>query len=385
MRHRRKLTAAACACVAALIAVPGAASEAVTESITRFAHDIESSLNACDTELFDSSISWGVLLDRGTGDLDVSEEVRRQFANGVARGFVLGDEICKTIQQSGSYVLLRVREVDGEHRALFRVVGESGLNYHDLLLSETDDGSVEIHDMFIYSLGEWVSQTARRGFLPLAAQLEKGSLERMEPGENLYLENIPNILKMQSHYQTGDFEDALAVFYAMPDELKKNRNILMVRFAVAVQVGGVEYDAAMLDLKNTFPGDPSLDLVLIDHYFNGREYDQALEIVDRIDRSVGGDPYLEFMRANVLYAGGRTSKARKAARRAIELEPDLQDPYWTLVTISLDENDYVETARLLGQIEGRLGITIGDLSLVSEYSEFLESDAYATWAADRWE
>jgi tetratricopeptide (TPR) repeat protein len=387
MRDRRAFTALACACVAALIAssVATHAADAIPEKITTLARDLESSLNACDTELFDSSISWSALLSRGTADLDVSEEVRTEFARGIARGFVLGEEICKTVQDSGSYVLLSVRQVDREHRALFRIVGENGLNYHDLLLSESDDGRVEIHDMFIYSLGEWVSQTARRGFLPLAAQLKKGSLDRVEPGENLYLDNIPNILKMQSYYQSEEFDDALAVFYAMPDELKQNRNILMVRFAVAAQVGGVEYDAAMLDLKNTFPGDPSLDLVLIDHYFNRREYDQALRIVDRIDRNVGGDPYLDFMRANVLFAGGRTTEARKAARRAIEHEPELQDPYWTLVTISLDEKEFVETARLLDQIEGQLGIIIGDLSMVPEYAEFMKSDAYTAWEADRWE
>jgi hypothetical protein len=387
MHGRRKLSTAACACAVALIVgfagTLAWATAAMPASYTSFARDLERSLGSCDTTLFDSSISWNDLLDRGTGDLQVSETVRREFTNGVARGFVLGDEICKTVQESGSYVLLDVREVDGAPRALFRVVGDSGLNYHDLLLSESEDGTVAIVDMFIYSLGEWVSQTARRGFLPLAAQLGQDSLTPMKPGENQYLDNIPNILKMQAHYQQGSFDDALAVFYSMPDELKKNRNILMIRFAIAVQVGGEEYNAAMLDLKNTFPDDPSLDLVLIDHYFNKKQYSEALKIVDRIDRSVGGDPYLDFMRANVLYADGRKSEARKAARRAIEHEPGLEDPYWTLVTISLDEKDFVETARLLGEIENRHGIVIGDLSLIPEYSEFLESAAYDSWVGTR--
>jgi len=388
MRDRHRLSAAACACAVALFAgTAGAATSepdtSVPQAIPAFARSLEGTLNACDPSLLDSSIAWDVLVDRGTADLQVPQAIRAEFATGVARGFVLGEEICKTIRESGSYVLLSVRAVEGEPRALFRIVSESGLNYHDLLLDEADDGSVRILDLFIYSLGEWVSQTARRGFLPLVAQLEKGSLERMKRGENLYLDNVPNILKMQHHYQQGQFREALDVFRAFPDELKKNRNILMVRFAVAVQLGGEEYDQAMLDLKTAFPDDPSLDLVLIDHYFNARQFDEALRIVDRIDRSVGGDPYLDFMRANVLYAGGRRSEARAAARRAVEREPGLEDPYWTLVTISLDEKDFGETARLLDEIETELGLVVGDLKLIPEYSEFLESDAYDAWAASR--
>jgi len=388
MRDRHRLSAAACACAVALIA--GTASAAtpeagtsVPETALAFARSLETSLNACDSSLFDSSIAWDALVDRGTADLEVPETVRAEFATGIARGFVLGDEICKAIRESGSYVLLNVRAVEGEPRALFRIVSESGLNYHDLLLSEADDGSVRILDLFIYSLGEWVSQTARRGFLPLVAQLENGSLDRMKKGDNLYLDNVPNILKMQHHYQQGEFRKALDLFRAFPDELKNNRNILMVRFAVAVQLGGEEYDQAMLDLKTAFPDDPSLDLVLIDHYFNARQFDEALRIVDRIDRSVGGDPYLDFMRANVLYAGGRRSEARAAARRAVEREPGLEDPYWTLVTISLDERDFGETAKLLDEIETSLGLVVGDLTRIPEYSEFLESDAYDAWAASR--
>jgi tetratricopeptide (TPR) repeat protein len=385
MRYRDPFATAVCACAVALIAATSLAAmdASVPEEARAFAAKLETTLNACDSSLFDSSIAWEALVARGTADLEVPEPVRTEFAGGLARGFTLGDEICKTISESGSYTLLNVRAVDGEPRALFRAVGENGLNYHDLLLDVSGDGSVRITDLFIYSLGEWVSQTARRGFLPLVAQLEHGSLARMKKGENLYLDNVPKILKIQNHYQQEEYTEALAVFRSLPDELKSNRNILMLRFAVAVQLGGEEYDKAMLDLKTAFPDDPSLDLVLLDHYFNARQFDEALRIVDRIDRGVGGDPYLDFMRANLLYAAGRKSEARAAARRAVEREPGLEDPYWTLVTISLDDKDFGETAKLLDEIETALGLAIGDLSQIPEYSEFLESDAYDAWAASR--
>jgi len=377
-----------CACVlvvamAAVVPVVGDDGEAVPEAMVAFARDIESSLSACDTALFESSVDFEALLLRGTADLGIPHELRAELVGGVARGFVLAEEICKAVQRSGSYDLLKVRRVEGEPRALFRIVSDSGFNYHELLLATTADGEVAIIDLYVLSLGEWVSQTARRGFLPFLAQLETGSLDRMDQGENLFVDNLSSILSMQQRYRQGDFEGAIEVFDSMPEELKKHRNILMTRFAIALEIGGEAYDAAMLDLKNNFPGDPGLDLVLVDYYFNEGRFDRALEIVDRIDRWVGGDPYLDFMRASVLYADGKPAAARTAARRAIEREPGMEDPYWTLVSISLDEADFVETARLLGEIEGTLGIAIGDLSTIPEYSSFLESEAYGTWIATR--
>jgi tetratricopeptide (TPR) repeat protein len=367
----------------ALVPARGDGSETVPEAMVAFARDIETSLSSCETALFESSVDFDALLTRGTADLQIPDEVRGELVIGVARGFVLGDEICKAVQSSGRYDLLRVRRVEGEPRALFRIVSNSGFNYHDLLLSNTDQGGVAIVDLYVLSLGEWVSRTARRGFLPFVARLEEKAPDRFEPGESLFVENLPSILSMQQHYRQGDFEGALEVFDSMPDDLKKHRNILMTRLAIALEVGGEAYDAAMRDLKTNFPGDPGLDLVLVDHYFNEGQFARTLEILARIDRWVGGDPYLDFVRANVLYADGRPSEARDAARRAIEREPGLEDPYWTLVTISLDQGDFAETAKLLSEIEGELGIVVGDLSEIPEYAQFVKSEAYTTWLTTR--
>ena len=62
--------------------------------------------------------------------------------------------------------------------------------------------------------------------------------------------------------------------------------------------------------------------------------------------------------------------------RAIAAEPTLEDPYWTLVQISLDEKKFDETARLLTRIEKTFGLTLGDLTDVDVYAEFVKSAEY---------
>jgi tetratricopeptide (TPR) repeat protein len=238
-------------------------------------------------------------------------------------------------------------------------------------------------DIYVYSSGEWFSQLIRRGFLPFASGAGGRSPDGIEDGESLYLENLQNILKMTELYRAGNYKDALATFDGLPGKLKRNRNILMQRFAIAVGAGGAEYDTAMHDLKTAFPDDPSLGLVLIDYHFNRGEYDQSLELIARLNEAVGGDPYLNFLRASVLFAAGRLDEAKLAARRAIEAEPALADPYWALLTISLQQKEFAETARLLTEIETALEVEFEDLSGFPDYREFVASEAYTSWVAER--
>jgi tetratricopeptide (TPR) repeat protein len=269
-----------------------------------------------------------------------------------------------------------MREVRGEPRLLFRLIGASGVNYHEYLL----DRAGRIVDVYPHSNGEWLSQTVRRGFLPVVAQSQKGPLGT---ADDLYLRNLPSILEMVRLFKEESYDRALAVFHGLPAEVKAHRTILMQRLAIALRVSEEEYDAALTDLQAAFPDDPSLGLVLIDYHVNRGDHERALQMVDRLDRDIGGDPYLDFLRANLLFQAGRANEAKRVARRAIEAEPGLEDPYWTLVTISLHEEDYPETARLLTEIETGLGLTLRNLEEIPEYRGFVRSGAYAKWVAGR--
>ena len=376
-----------CSCVAVLVvglslATSQASSpepRAGLESAKGLMSELEAALSApCDPSLFASSIDFDRLVRRGIEDLEAAEPIKQKFTEGIEQGFDLASAICNDVNAGGSYTLLSLREIDGRPQALFRLISVDGVNYHDLLLERGD--RLQIVDVFVHSNGEWISQLVRRGFLPVAARFGGGTKDENQDADTLYLDNVQTILTMIQHYREGRYEEALDVFHSLPAELKTNRNILMQRFAIAVKVGGKPYDAAMADLKTAFPDDPSLGLVLIDYHFNRGEYEKSLEIIDRLDRQLGGDPYLDFFRANVFYVAGRLDKAKKAARRAIKAEPTLEDPYWTLVTISLDEKQFTETARLLTEIETALGLLLGDLGGVPEYEEFVRSDVYAAWA-----
>ncbi len=68
----------------------------------------------------------------------------------------------ETVGAGGHIKLLRVNEMDGGPRALYRLAGDEGLNYHDVVLALTDRGRVAVVDAYVYDTGEMMSAALRR-------------------------------------------------------------------------------------------------------------------------------------------------------------------------------------------------------------------------------
>jgi predicted Zn-dependent protease len=110
--------------------------------------------------------------------------------------------------------------------------------------------------------------------------------------------------------------------------------VLVAYVAASAYLGEAQYQSAIDALRRAYPNDASLDLMLLDGYFMKKRYDEALQAVDRIDRSLGGDPYLDVMRANMLLAKGDVDGAYRFATRAVEREPSLSEAQLVLDDIA---------------------------------------------------
>jgi len=88
------------------------------------------------------------------------------------------------------------------------------------------------------------------------------------------------------------------------------------------------------------------------------------------------------MRANVLCKQNRLQAARAAVERAVRVEPDLPDAYYSGIGVSLAERKFDEVARHLTKLE-ELGEELMDPTEVPEYAPFVESPEYAEWMKSR--
>ena len=142
---------------------------------------------------------------------------------------------------------------------------------------------------------------------------------------------------------------------------------------------GKQYDEAVRAYRKEFPHELNLDLIMIDAYFEHKLFDRVLACIDGLDRSVGGDPYLDAFRANTHLKQGDLDAARRCREKAIEAEPDSPMGYLCLLTISLRQRKFAETSRLLTIVRDKFPQRMPKPEAEIAYTEYVRSRYYRTW------
>jgi hypothetical protein len=356
------------------------------EECRDFAAAFEKAANGRDSARLDALIDWGAIYERAAATVPGPDEARRRFVRrGPARPSLLAREIIEVVGKNGRCKLLRLRTEADQPHALFRLAQTAqtgGLNYYDLTLIRRG-GEVRAIDVFVYARGEGLTHSVRRAcLLEVAAQAPDG-LDDLSKTDREFIRNRARVQEMQDATARGDYRAALQSYDGLPPALKQDKMILAMRLRAAAGLDEDRYVAALADFGKYHPNDVCLDLLSVDYFTLQKRFGAALEALERLDRSVGGDPLLNGQRADIHLGAGDLKKARRFAQKAIEEEPDLQAAYWVLVTVSLKEKKFDETVRLLDTLAGKFALRFGDFTKAAEYADFVKSPQYRQWLQRR--
>jgi hypothetical protein len=331
-------------------------------------------------------IDWDAILKKATAGFGNSadvEQARAAFVAGVLdttrESGGLASQVSSAVEQGGSYRLLRIHRVNGEPRALFRLLlpEAGGVNYHDLAFTRDASRKLRISDIHLALSGEFLSDTLRRAWLPVVAKVSGVELNARDAA---YIERLDDLTRMVEEAGQKHDDEALAIFRGLPPVLQADKNILLIRLQAAQRVSEAEYSQAIADLARQYPQDSCVDLHTIDGHLLLGHFAPALASVDKLEQAVGGDPYLHVLRSGIHYQAGDLPAAEAAARKAIAEEPTLEDAYWQVATFSLDTKKFHTTVEMLDLLQKRFGIELEDLTKVPEYAEFVKSPQYRKWA-----
>lgn len=341
---------------------------------------MEASVMEDDGTWLDAALDKTLLCDRILKDLPADDKFKTSVRNSMKTAIKFGTEIAGAVQNAGAtYKFLRIRTVNGQTRALFRLVhGDGGLNYHEFLLEKGADGQPHPTDVFIAVSGEWISESLRRQYLMLLSS-QPGFLAKLAGKENEYAKALPKIKEMGLLNKQQKGAESLKIYDALPESVRGEKFVLLARYQAAALLGGPPLQEAIKAYRQKFPDDPSLPLLSFAPQLESKEFKAAMESIEKIDRAVGGDPFLECKRAEVHLESGAPDKAREAALKAIEREKTLNDGYWMMVTISLREKKFADTSTWLTRIEKELKIEIEDLTKIDVYAEYVKSPEHAAW------
>ena len=270
-------------------------------------------------------IDWDTLLDRATAGTDGEERSRKAFIRGAKQSAetTYMQQLAMLVSQGGELALLRIRGDEHERRALLRMITpNNGVTYNDMLLTKDAAGVVRAVDIYSYASGEYVSAPVRRLYMQAVAS-EPTLMGKLAGKKNEMVSKALMFQELTQKTLSGQYQEVVDLFKRMSPDMQHEKNVLVAYVSASAHLGEEQYTAAMDELRKAFPNDPGIDLMLVDGFILRKHYDEAIQAIDRIDKSLGGDPFLDVLRSNIYMAKGDDHAARSSARRAAEREPSL--------------------------------------------------------------
>lgn len=364
-----------------------AADDPKTQTLKRFAAELSTAIQEQDAARFDALLNLDAMLDTAMrnvpADAEVADGFRTGFIDGARKGSSLGAQIVASADAHSSYTFLRLipdSTKPGEMTLLFRLLGQGGLNYHRIYVQPRgDNGELAVVDMHIAATGEKFSDTIRRLYIPAAVNASKPDSPEARELNRAY----EQLQRMGQLRNQGKFAEALAVSNQMPEKFQRQTLIQVLRISCAAQIDDETYSRVLTEAEPLLGEEIVVDMMGIDAHLLRGEYEKSIAAIDRIDKFVGGDPYLDVLRGNIRFTEDRLADAKKLAKAAAAREPTLYHAQDLLLSIALKEKDHPETVRLLRGFEKQFGLRFGDLKDAEGYEDFIKSPHYQKWVATR--
>jgi hypothetical protein len=362
--------------------------EVTAADAQKWAGELARAVRVQDVDGFNKLVDWDAFVATATalpGDSsqlkDFRESYGRQLKTATASprtGF--GRAVIGAVEGAGEYRPLHTHREVGRVRVLFRLISSNGaLNYHDWVLSRSSDGAVVAVDCYVFLIGEMYSQNLRRSFLPLAHKRGGASVGALSGPEQYFVAHFDEYTQMDRLVREKNWRQALNVYAQLPPTVQQSTPALTMRLLATQAISNTQYLATIDDFRKLHPNDAMIDLISIDGHLLRGDYAKALEGIDRVDRSVAGDPYLKVVRGGVLAREKKFDGARAMFEKAVAQDPQLLRGYYALIDLSLARKSFGDTLKWLKEAESK-GVKFGDMRNSPAFSDFVKSPEYKSWA-----
>ncbi len=305
-------------------------------------------------------------------------------AKEVTRGILstLSGNLLKNLS-AGDYRFLSVEETaDGATAHMRLIPADGSLNYHRLTIGRNTDQKAVAVDVYVYVTGEPLSHTIGR----MVGQLSGGS-------EVDTLAVAQGMQRASAALQASKPATAEAILSALPPRWQKQKSIMQMRIMAAngvaaqkLQAGkpiGNAYRKAVEAFQTRFPKADNLPLILINYHFLEQDFPKAAKAVDQLDQQVGGDPYLNLIRANIAVGQNDAQAARGFVETLIKALPDkAPEGYGILLDQAIEIQNHVETTRILKALEAETPVRFPfDFNKAEPFAAYMASPEYEKWKA----
>ncbi len=350
--------------------------QVVGESLAR-------ALNERDKSAVADLIDLKSLATRAARVLELNKADQDAYVRGVESvgGARLLEGLFRTLESSqGSARFMRLTD-SRPARALVRFdLGANGCDYLEYVV-DASSGRPRIVDWFQLSSGQLISVTLG-GIGQLLTTRDAGLLGRLLDIKSVDEEHMVRLRRIGELNRTGKYAEAVEQFHQLPEQIANARIMLTLR-SQAASLGGMreEYDRTLATIARKYSDDPATAFMLIDHYFNVKDYPKALASIDIIEKRVGRDGVTSVLRAALHFASGELANALKHADESIALEPDRLQGYDTRATVLVGLERHSDAVAAYRDMESRFDLEFTREIFTEDpaFEKFVASQEFRKW------
>ena len=357
-------------------------SDSVTKEITEalaieFAKELEESIANMDAIRTDQLVNMEFISELALREVEYPDQVKQIYLEAASKQSMCASLI-EQVRNLGAYRFLKLKKVGNAYDPIFRLVSQDGgVSYHEFKLTLNRNGQPIAADFYTTAVGTWTQEEIVSNMMS-QLHVRGESIEISDLGK-LFQAHSSTFSKMLHAVNTGEeLDEALEEFRKIPEKLYEDRRFLTMAIAIASRISQEELKVEV-ERFNRFISDESfLDPFLVDLLIRQEKTDEALEVIQRMDDRIGGDIFLDFLRANAFLASGRLEEAFNVVERVRIALPNIYAIYRTCIVVAARRNDFQRVTRLLQEIESKFDqpIDIASMMLDEELADYLESSEF---------
>lgn len=372
-------------CLFALLGAPSLSANDELSSLNQLGSVIVKSMNTGDAVTLNSIIDIQTLVDRTAAHNTFENKYQREdFKQGLTQSLSrTAERLIGAIQRNkGQAIFLRVLNRKHGNTLLIRAdLGNAGFEYLEFLLKKTSDSEYKIIDWYQLTSGQLLSHSMG-AISKLLLDPDPNIIQKLlgiKTVDDDVLQKIQSIAKFK---QQNKFSEAYMAYESLPENIRNSR--LMITIAInliSFQNDADIYKKLLTRLARHHADDPAAAFMLIDYYFYQEKWEKVIHSINTIESTFGNDGMLEHLRANVYFANNEFEKNILHSKKAIELEPNLTDAYFSLSSGYVGSGQYDKAITVFNALIQKFGYQFTKEGFEADpiYQDFVKSPGFKEW------
>lgn len=355
-----------------------------------FVSDMTTIVDAMNTDSFDPllrAIDKRDMTDRILGLRLIDQRIKKSFNEDYEYKFPrLVESQFKTSKEAPKARLIVVESRGTAGRAVVRLDQENfQFNYIEFELALDKSKDLVVVDWTDHAFAHRFSDAI--GLTLVLGQPSKAAIRKLMQVPGASEREVFQFGELLKAARDGELERYLAIRDDLPQRLRELRLVAELSVDVAKRLRKRrQMVSALEELNRLFPAEPRYALMLLDYFFPKRKYDDAILALEGFYRIIGADDAaMEARLSAAQLVNNEPNLALSHAEKAIELEPELELGWWSLLNARVKQEDFSGAVAAMQQLEAEFGYSLGPDALKRDrsYQPLVASAEYQAWRADK--